>query len=137
MADIVKLIYKGDEMSQGGGSSSLPIKVMALNWTSDTQWAQAILDAVLAWDYVIMKDTHVSWTTTYFYMHRINASMIEFVWQTLNRWVWSTTETVVWEQTWEYAVENRIRIRYSWTTVSSVEVPESTDLAIWIDWYTD
>ena len=134
MADIVKLIYKGDEMAQGGGSTDLPITILPLNGSSDIAWAQAILDAVLAGKFVILKDTTVSWLDRYFYLSEKWSTRLRFFSTQWSRGDGTTTESVHGEQTWHYIQEWGIYINYSGTTVTNISQP--ADFEVWVSWWT-
>lgn len=135
---ISKFIKNWTEYTVWGWSEpvDLPMKVLPLNWFNDTTWAQNILDAVLAGDYVVLKDTSVSGMSRFFYPNQFTWSRLEFIAQALLKWDWSTSEPVSWSQTWRYIAERRLRINYSWTTVTSITEPTTTDWAIRVSWYT-
>jgi len=124
MADIVKLIYKGDTMSQwGGGGSSSPFEVLTLTWTSDTTWAQAILDSVLAGNYVIIRYTKSN-TQDIFYQldsHTKTWSATRLRFRKINLNTGSWTGTLVWDQWVETFIQAWLTINYSWTTVTTIE----------------
>lgn len=145
MADIVKLIYKGDEMAQWWGSGSSNVEVLPMVTTSDTTWAQAILDAALDWKFVILKykDSSTTKNSNFYFMDNMwDSTTASWAFIRFRRtWIytasWSTQEHVAGTQTWYYIKSEVIFIRYNWTTVTSVDKSNAEGEEIWISWYTD
>ena len=140
MADIVKLIYKGDEMSQWWGSGSSNVEILPITTTSDIAWAQAVLDAVLAGKYVIVayKYSESTTNTTYFYLSNSTTwanAKLRYVGMWYSVWEWSTQEPVIWTQTWHFISLTWISIWHDWTTVS--EVSEFHNNEVRVSWHTE
>lgn len=135
MADIVKLIYKGDEMSQWGWSGSSNVEVLPITTVSDITWAQAVLDAVLAGKYVIVEFKSNASSTTKSYLYLSNSTTgatprLRFVGMWYTTWSWSTQEPVTWTQTWQFISLDWINIWYNWTTVSEVTRFQNNEIRV-------
>ena len=88
-------------------------KVFELVWTSDTTWAQAILDNVLSWWCPIVKRASLSSLDRFYYLDSRNktSSIIRFIKPALSAWQTSSQS---------YVSNDRIVIKYSWTTVTQI-----------------
>lgn len=110
-----------------GNTPDVNVDIFLLDWESDTTWAQAILTAYLNWWCPIIKYKSSSTTYKIYYLstHTTASSYIQFF----------QPEYALWEDaTGKYLWQDRIRINYSWTTVSSYSV--STSRKIYFN-YTD
>lgn len=148
MADIVKLIYKGDEMAQWWGSGDSNMAVVNMVWYEDTTAAQAIVDAALAGKFVIslFKERENALATYCYFLERrlkSGSSSPENDWWLMMRrlpystWSWSTQEHVAWTQTWYYLASMNFTIEYTWWVVTRIQQSQTDWNQIWISWYTD
>lgn len=112
MADIVKLIYKGDEMAQWGGSSTP-------NADTTTIWSVRVATQV---EYTSSSDTWSNWEFLILPKTQIRRYQnLQLKWSTTSQTVsakWSSAEIAL-NNRWIYFVQWR-RIVRNWTAVNSL-----------------
>lgn len=145
MADIVKLIYKGDEMAQwGGGSSSNTLHVTEVRQRTGSvqaKWSTASTTWTVPHDWFIV----IAWTEYYKNWRQLNDVTFESNWaysfprtyidnmlldgeQTWNFTMQTDRRELIAVQAWEFTLTAKVYSDDEW--YNNPEMPTSTDAMI-------
>ena len=112
-------------------------KVVDIIWTDDITWAQAVLDAVLWWEYVVVryKSSASSLATAFFYLESYSSAIIRLYRTRFTIGTWTPSWTIHWTSTWYFIDSIWLIITYSWTTVTDLR--DANPDSAFVPWYVE